>query len=659
MKNIAIQCFISLVLFPFNMFALENADDPVIVKVGKHSITKSEFLRIYNKNNSQNAQDNKSIREYMDLFINYRLKVEEAENLGLDTVRSFVKEFTSYRDQLAKPYFTDNETEEKMYRESYNRMLYEVHARQIFLKLDRYAPPADTLAVYKKAISVRERLIKGEPWDSVAFKFSQDNSVKKTKGDIGYFTAFQMLWPFELAAYSLKVNEISMPFRTRTGYAILQLLDKRPSRGEIKVEHIMASFPENSTAKSIDSARAKIEDIYSRILKGENFEELAKKYSDDKRSAEKGGEVKWFYVGQMIPEFENAAFALTKDGEISKPVRTTFGWHIIKRVATRPISSYENNKDIIKQRLENNDDLFQLGHQVLVEKIKKEINFKDNKSNLLKILPLLDSSFFKNAWSPDKVKPIGKEVLFTLPTKSYTVQDFANYLVAKSRFRKPIAFEVLLEIMYKDFVISSIIDFENSRLESIYPDFRYLVQEYHDGILLFNLMEQKIWNKAANDSVGLQKFFNDNKDGYKWGERVDALVVTSPNKSAVDEAYKMAPAYQAGSIKSRDIIIKVCKGDTTNPCINVTEALFEKGDNNILDSIGWSVGISELVNRDGKYGFFVKKGLIGPAPKTFQETRGICIADYQQYLEQLYLKELRKKYEVVVNEKVLAGLSKQ
>jgi peptidyl-prolyl cis-trans isomerase SurA len=487
-------------------------------------------------------------------------------------------------------------------------------------------------------------------------KYSDDPSVKKSFGEMNYITAFQSYYPFELAAFKLKVGEYSMPFRTRYGYHIINLLDKRPARGEIRVAHIMAAFPENATPSAIDSARKKIDTVYAQLRAGVKFEELAAQYSDDKRTAPKGGEINWFGVGQMIPEFENASFSLVKDGDYTAPIRTAFGWHIIKRLSARPISKFEDLKDFIKGKIQR-DERATMGQEALVEKVKKEIGFKDYREKL--DLLINDTSLFKGHWSREKADHYKNEILFTLQTKPYSVRDFAEYMVSKYNSKKPISAQVLVNQMYKNFVFDKVTEFENGRLEQKYPEFRYLVQEYHDGILLFNLMEQKIWSQAAKDSVGLEKYYNDHKDTYKWGDRVEALMVTSPDKKLVDEAYKYAADYFAGKIKPKEILKNVCKGDTSKPCLNITESLFEKGDNSILDSIGWNPGVSQQIYRDGKYGFIVKKGTKAPAQKTLQDAKGVCIADFQQLLEQQFLTEMRKKYKIVVNEKLLESISKK
>jgi len=652
MKKAVFTSMILVLLIPFNVYSQSKGNDPVILTIDNQDVTKSEFLRIYSKNNSQAKPDRKSLQEYMDMFINYKLKVIEAEHLGLDTADSFLKEFNSYRDQLAKPYLTDTIAEDNLMHETYKKMLEDVKIRQIFIKVSQSSSPEDTLKAYKKILNAREKLLKGEPWDSVLLKYTEDVYTRRTMGVVGYFTAFQMYPPIENATFKLKINEISLPIRTRAGYSIIQLLDRRPSRGEIKVAHIMIAFPENASQSAIDSAGIKINEVYKRVLAGENFAELAKKYSDDKRAAANGGETNWFGVGQMIPDFENAAFSLKKDGDIAAPIKTSFGWHIIKRLGTRPIRSYNDSKEMIKQKFQR-DERSRTGQNAMVAKVKKEIGFKDDPRKIDLLLPLMDSSIFKGKWNSDKAKDLKSSTLFNLKNTSFSVKDFADFLAKTQRATKPMPYSIILDNIYKEFVYNKIIDFENSRLEQLYPEFKYLIQEYHDGILLFNLMEDKIWTKAAKDSIGLEKFYQENKEQYKWGERLRALVVTSPNKQLVDEAYKMAEDYNSGKLKVQDILNKICKHDSLKSCISITDTLFEKGDNTILDSIGWKPGISSIVLKDGKFGFFVKKSTVAPELKKLQDVKGVCIADYQAYLEKLYLAELHKKYKIVVNEKIL------
>ncbi|HOK98247.1 MAG TPA: peptidylprolyl isomerase [Bacteroidales bacterium] len=652
-KVFAVLSFVTFLFFNNTVQSQQN--DPVIVTIGPKKITKSEFLRTYTKNNPEGKFDRKSLDDYMQLFINFKLKVIEAEHLGMDTLSSFVSEYNSYREQLARPYLIDKETEEKLVREAYDRLHYDVHARQIFIRCGELLPPADTVEPYKKAWEAYNKLKAGVPWDSVFDQYAQDNYALKTKGDVGYFTALQMIYPFENVAYSLKPGEIAPPLRTHLGYHIIQVLDKRPSLGEIKVQHIMVAFPENATRKQIDSAKAVIDDLYQKLQNGARFEDLASQYSDDKRTAKRGGELDWFGTGQMIAAFEKEAFALKNDGDYSAPFKTDFGWHIVKRIAVRPISPYDNLKESLRNRV-NRDRRGELIKVNLAEKVKKEFGFKENHQALKELAKYIDSTAYRAEWKPEKAKPIEELPIFTIGNKTYKIKDFTPYL-AKRRFRKPATIDMSINYFYGLFAQEQIIDYYKSQLENKYPDFRFLLQEFHDGILLFNLMEKMVWTKAAKDSAGLAQYYQQHKDEYQWKQRVEALVVSSPDKEYVDKAYAYAQDFLNSKISSENIWKAICP-DTTQACFNCQVNLFEKGDNTILDSIGWEIGVSPIVFREGKYGFFVKKALYEPRPKTFEEAKGTCLADYQNYLENQYLAELRKKYPVKVEEKVLQSLVK-
>lgn len=658
MKNNVFALSLSFLMTFSVIVTAQTNDDPIILTVGKTKVTKSEFIRTYNKNNTQSTNDLKSVKDYMELFVNFKLKVEEAVSMGMDTSSSFTKEYNNYRTQLAKPYLYDAEMEQQIMKEAYARLKEEIHARQIFIRCGEWALPADTLEAYNKALAIRNRITGGEPWDSLV-SLSDDKMAKKHMGDMGYFTVFQMMYPFESAVYSMKKGDVSMPIRTKFGYHVAQILDRRPSKGEIKVAHIMVAFPEDANNASKDSARAKTADIYNCLLAGEKFEELAKKYSDDKRSAESGGELKWFGVGQMIPEFERAAFNLEKDGEFSKPIKTSFGYHILKRISLRPVSSYDELKDFIKQQVNRDDFRLMKIYASFANKVANEVGFKDNKEKMKLLIPFLDSSIFKGKWDAAKAKSVGNEVLFTIGTKNYTLKEFSEYFAPLTRVFKAMPYESFLNKYYKEYRQSCLIEYENNRLEQKYSDLRFLLQEYHDGILLFNLMEKKIWNAAAQDSVGLQKYYDEHKADYKFGIRVDALIISTQIKDKANEALKYAADYQAGKIKATELLDKVCQDDSTKTCITVNEGLYEKGDIAVLDSVGPEPGISPVIFKDGLYEIAVKKNKLQPEQKTFQEAKGVVIADYQYKMEMDFIAELKKKYKYAVNEAVLESVVKE
>ncbi|MEA3318034.1 MAG: peptidylprolyl isomerase, partial [Bacteroidota bacterium] len=307
------------------------AQNNILLTIDDEKISSEEFERIYQKNKKNfSTGDVISVDEYLDLFVNFKLKVAEAESRGLDTLTSFKREFEGYRKQLIKPYFVDKECKNKLINTAYNRLQYEIRVKHILLKLSPNASAEDTAFVYNKALEIRNRIIKGEKFELVAKGTSDDPSVRNNGGDIGYFTAFQMVYSFEDVAYKLDIGKISYPVRTKFGYHIIQKVDKREAKGQAKVAHIMLTVPRGmQPSKTIEKEKL-INEIYHKLKEGEKFADLVKIYSEDRGSAKNGGKLPWFGSGRMVKPFEDAAFELANIGDISKPIRTSFGWHIVK-----------------------------------------------------------------------------------------------------------------------------------------------------------------------------------------------------------------------------------------------------------------------------------------------------------------------------------------
>lgn len=503
---------------------------PYLIKVGSKKISPAEFKYVYNKNNSSNdsAYTLKNINEYLDLYTNFRLKVAEAESLGYDTVTSFKKELDGYKKQLAQPYLKEKGVTERLINEAYERMKEDVNASHILLKLSEDAEPKDTLEVYKKIMDLRARALKGEDFGKLAEQYSQDPSAKENKGSLNYFTSLQMVYPFEDKAYNTKVGDISMPVRTKFGYHIIKVNGRRPSQGTVTVAHIWARFTEEQEASDSVEAVKKINEIYKRLQKGEKWDELASQFSDDTRSAKTGGVLTEFGVAQMTPKFEEAAFSLKKPGEYTKPVRTPYGYHIIKLIEKKPIAPFETLEASIKAKV-GKDSRSDLNKIEFLKRIKNENNFVENKAGLDLAYSKADSNLVKGTWTYDEKSTELNTTLFTIKGKVYTVKDFFAYLKAKQR-PKSHSPRYIVEEVYKEYVDASLVAFEESHLEGKYEDYKMLVREYRDGILLFQIMDENVWNKAVQDTAGQRKFFEANKSNYKWGERVDATVFNCANK---------------------------------------------------------------------------------------------------------------------------------
>ncbi|MFN8286994.1 MAG: peptidylprolyl isomerase [Chitinophagales bacterium] len=650
--------FLSLFL-AVSAIAQTQPDGRVLFTVGGDKVTVSEFEYVYNKNNINNQADysEKSLRDYLNLYENFRLKVKEAEAMKIDTITSLKTELEGYRKQLAKSYLTDREISDKLIQEAYDRSKQEVNASHILVRVDENANPADTMAAWKKITALKKRLDKGESFEKVARENSEDPSAKTNEGNIGWFTVFGTIYPFENAAYSLKPGEVGGPIRTEFGYHLVRVNQVRPARGQIHVAHILIRFPEKPTQQQEDSVKRKMEDIYTQVMAGKmTFEDAARQYSDDKATRVKGGELQWFGSGtqvRMVPEFEDAAFTLAKDGDISKPIRTQFGWHIIKRIEVRQIQPFSEVKGDIKKKVER-DSRSQVAKNVLVDRIKKDngfVQFPDVKAEFAK---RVDSTLAKGNWKADS-SLMNNKVLFVLAGKNYTSADFAEYIekTAKKRTDKNAA--ALLNEYYETWVNAKCLEYEESQLETKKPDFKNLMKEYRDGILLFELMDKQVWTKAVKDSTGLEAYRAQNQQKYMWGDRADAVIFNASDAKIADAAYKMA---QKGKTPE-EIKTKLNKANSKSK-VSTIEGKYEKGAYDVVDKAGWQAGITPVAKlNDSSFQFIWIRKIVGPEPKNLKEAKGYIVSDYQEYLEKTWLAELRNKYPITVDESVFKTLIKK
>lgn len=512
-----------------------SEDDKPIISIGKTQVPFREFRYVYNKNNSNasDANTDKSVKEYVDLYVNFKLKVLDAEKEGLDTTNSFKRELEGYRKQLAKPYLTDKSVTQKLVSEAYERMKEEVNAAHILIKCDPKADPKDTLAAYNKIMDIRRRILSGESFEKAAKENSEDPSAKFNDGNLGYFTAMQMVYPFEDAAYKTAKGSISSPVRTQFGYHILKVNDRRPSQGQITVAHIMVRANPGMPAEDSLAARKKIFDIYDKLKKGGNFASLALEFSDHSDSKTKGGILPAFATGTMVPSFENAAFAIRDTGRYSEPFQTPFGWHIVKLISRKTLEPFEELKSSLESKV-SKDSRSELNKSFLIAKLKKENGFKENKILLAYATSKADTNLTKGKWKFDMADKKLDDVLLSIKEKNYLLRDFWKYAEKKQSVTQSSAPDFQMKLLYKEFSDECVMEYEESHLTDKYEDYRMLVKEYRDGILLFTLMDQKVWTKALEDTSGLRKFHTGNKGKYTWGERIKASIYSCSNSKVLD-----------------------------------------------------------------------------------------------------------------------------
>lgn len=628
-----IRIFSSLLLTLACAFNVLAQKDETLLTINNQPISKVEFEYIYNKNNTNlyNDSDKKSPKEYLDLFIDFKLKVIEAEALKMDTSQSFINELAGYRKEVAAPYLTDVKYTNKLVHELYRRMTLEVNASHILLRLDKNATPDKCEKVLDKINTIRQEIQNGKDFGEAAFEYSEDPSAKTNKGQLGYFTAFMMVAPFEDAAFSTAVGEISQPVRSSFGYHLIRVNDLRKNQGEIHVAHIMKNAPKNASPEIKQNAKKEINAIYEQLVNGADFTELAKKESDDKKSAVKGGEMPWFSAGRIVPEFSKAAFALENIGDISKPIQTDFGFHIIKKLGIRDVPSFEDSKENIEMRIKKDPERRTSSKRVFIEKLKTAYHFSENSDG-------------KNTIAKSKIEDAQKlptVTLFTLSNKNFTTTDLTAY-IKQEKISKGTYLSV-----YDNWVEHEITAFEDSRLEEKYPAFRYLMNEYHDGILLFNISQEKIWNFASEDSVGLQHFYEKNKDLHQWDVRFKGSIIQCDTPETREKAENLL-----GEALTVDEVATHLNSE--KEVIKIETGAWEQGQNPIVDYYVWNK--AEPENFDSSL-TFVRGNKINPAPKQLDEARGLYVSDYQNYLEAKWLKELHQKYKVKINKKVLKTVS--
>lgn len=618
--------FIILSIMAFNAF---SQSDETLITIGDTKVSKGEFERIYQKNNNNlySEADKKTPAEYLDLFVDFKLKVIEAESLGMDTNSVFINELLGYREELSAPYLTDVKYNEQMVYDLYERTNKEVNASHILLMVPKTATFEQEEEVLKRIEEIRNEIIAGKDFSEAAVEYSEDPSAKTNKGLLGYFTAFQMVVPFENAAFNTPVGEVSKPVKTSFGYHLLKVNDIRPNQGELLVAHIMKMFPKDATPEIKDALKVEIDSIYLELINGADFAELAKTKSDDKRSAEKGGEMPWFSYGRMIPEFAEPAFAIKNIGDYTEPIETNYGFHIIKKLDVRPVPSFEESKANLENKIKQDPERSITSKKVFIEKLKAEYNYSENEEG---------KSELKNKTSGDSLEFVNVE-LFHLKESAFTVDQFQKFL--KSTNTEPVPFLP----QFNNWVEYEITAYEDSKLEEKYPDFRYLMQEYHDGILLFNISEEKIWNFASEDTVGLEEYYKKNTGKYMWEERFKGMIVTCKNDSAREEADKFFAA-EMSTVEITDQLNK------TENLITIKEGAWEKGANKVVDYFVWNGPQPDNFNSELN---FVRGDKVAPESKNLNEARGLYVSDYQKYIENKWIKELRSKYKIKVDKKLL------
>lgn len=666
--------------------AQEVKDDPIIIEIGDEKIRQSEFMKSFNQSNTElskmsEADKRNALKEYVYLYTNFRLKIKAALDERYDTASSFEKEYSVYRDEIAAPYLIDSQSLENIMQEVYRRNQQAVRASHIMVALPRNPSSEDTLKAYNKAMDIYAKAIeKGADFKKLAIAFSEDPSVKTHEsrnsdktiegngGDLGYFSVFDMVLPFEDAAYGLEIGEISKPVRSEYGYHIIKLVDKVNIYGKTSIQHIwVGSVSERDSARMLSV----INDAYRRLNAGEDFNKVVQDCSEDRRSLPVNGLLEDVPAKRMVPEYVKEISKL-KVGEYSQPFKTKYGWHIIKVVKKDTIPPLDDMRAFYKQRI-SRDQRSKQPQNVFVENMKEKYTFVnhnvDSKVAFDELRATVTDSVFKRTWELPTLQN-GSLPAFTIGNKTYTVNDFAKYIndsQRRLRIRRKNLDEYYQEI-YDYFVNDKIIEYADSKLEQEYPEFNEMVEEYRNGLLIFAYNDSKVWSKAILDTVGLKEFYavesikhdinNPEHAKYFWGNRADIMTVAVMDSNCVEKSKAMKVveknAFKEGMSKEEmtklvEKKVNKKKCSLANP-IFVRTIMVEK-ENEIIKPEQFKKGIYKGTNqRSMGYVIVIVRGIKDPELKSLRDARGYYINDYQNYLEENLIKELRSKYKVVVHE---------
>ena len=658
---------LAAVLMPtIHVCAQSKLDNQVLMTIGDRPVTVKEFTDVYAKNNLKgDVIEKKSVDEYIDLFTTFRMKVMEAEAQKLDTGAKFRNELAGYRKQLAKPFMSSDDITDELLQEAYQRKQKDIRASHILIRCDKHALPSDTLKAYNKAMDIRKRALKGEDFGELAVRYSEDPSAKDTKataemparqgnhGDLGYFSVFDMVYPFETGAYNTKEGQVSMPVRSDFGYHIIKVQSVTDAMGTVQAAHIFLQLPFDASAEEEAAMKQKADNIYKELMdhNGENWNEAVKNYSDDRGTLPRNGALSSFTVSRIVPQFIEACKSI-KVGEIAKPVRTSYGYHIIKLLGYSGVGTFDKEAKGLTERIEK-DSRSKKSEEAVLKQIRQEYKFKANDKNIEAFMATVDSTILNKTYTPS-AKADMNAVLFTIEGKPTKVTEFVDYIQSHMTIQKYVTPSTYAYQLYENFSNEKMLDYADAHLEDKYPEFKALVQEYRDGILLFDLMDREVWDKAVKDTTGLKEFHAQHTDKYMWEERALATIVTVTREESLPKVKALinegTPLDSLRSVLSRDSINYVY----------VRKGYYQHGDNQYVDQAEWKVGANKEIPStvDQSTVLVYIRELRDPEPKTLREARGLVTSDYQVELEENWVKMLKEKYPVSVDEKVLEKVRK-
>lgn len=647
-----------LVFFLFVRFFVATGSDNLITIDGekqKTTVPKEDFLHVYKKNHA--VQNKSSMQDYLELYVNFLLKVTEAKAMGMDTLPAFQSEFSNYKSQLAEPYLRDDQVRDSLKQQLFAMSKDDRRISHIMFRVDfDQTLPEDTMKLYQELEQIRKKIVSDElSFAEAAARYSEDKQSGLHGGDLGWFNVFKFPYAFEKAAHDLTLKEVSEPVRTRFGYHLLQLTDHRKAAGEVKVAHIIKIIPQQASETQKDSITALVNDLYAQLESGDSFADLASAYSDDQRSRASGGELPWLSTGQMISEFEEQAFSLEKTGDYSEPFQSSFGWHIVQLVDRRAPPPDEKVMENMERKMEDKEFAVFL-NKAFLHKLRKDYQYQSQPAHL-EAFYALDKDFFSQG-AHEQVRLNPEIELVSFADTILKGSDFLSYLKENKQLFGQLKMPMrnFIDRIFVRYTDEVLLAYEKNQLENKYEDYRMLLQEYHDGILLFNIMDDKVWSRAITDTVGLKAFYNKNKDMYQWEER---LLTQVYQFNSEEQARYFQKELQKAINKGKgtaSLENKFNRKFSDEASLQSWEEKYLKEDGGLVQYLDWSTGISNVIEEDGVFYVLYAQEKIDPETMQLSEAKGKVVSDYQDMLEKEWLQELHDKYEVDINRSVLSSL---
>ncbi|MDE6326531.1 MAG: peptidylprolyl isomerase, partial [Duncaniella sp.] len=577
-------------------------NDPVLMTVNGKDVHQSEFEYLYNKNNRQQMQP-QGIDEYVDMFVTYKLKVADAEAAGIDTTAAFRKEFEGYCSELARPYMRDSLVEERLVQEAYARMDRMVDVSHIMMPIGTtHQERIDNKA---RLDSIRTAILNGADFAEMAKKFSSDRSAVRNGGRMGYIYANMYPYPFELAAFSTPVGQVSEVIDDAPyGYHIVKVNGEKPNPGSVHARHIL-KLTRDMTPEQAQAKKAEIDSIYNILASGNaDFESIARAESDDPGSARNGGDLGFFGMGRMVPEFEEVAFSLN-DGEISKPFASPFGYHIVQVIEHKGIGALEDERPQILKAI-GRDVRANYPETERLNQLKKDYHAVILPQGLDKVKTLLSSA--ADTESGFALLDTDKTVVATIGDRKFTAADVMASMKPNVRQSAGDGYTTFYDAVGQ-LLNDRTLDYARERLIVDQPDYRNLVNEYRDGILLFEISNRNVWDRSTRDTEGLEEFFRVNRDNYKWdAPKYKGYIVFATNDSVAGAARR----YLASHEIEKDSLVKTLRKEFGRT-VKIERVIAAKGDNAIVDNVAFN---GEQAAAPGNWkAWFGYKGRIIDAPE--------------------------------------------